>query len=77
MYWVSSKPIQPAKMYSCVFIITMYIFACIECDLIIRIVYAAKKNVEPPSGQLPLGGNSDGVYKHSAGENWAGEVKRL
>jgi hypothetical protein len=27
--------------------------------------------------QIPMGGNNDGVYKHSAGENWASEVSRL
>jgi hypothetical protein len=38
---------------------------------------AGFKNLDPLEGQITTGGNGVGIYKHSAGENWASEVGRL
>ncbi len=34
------------------------------------------KKMELAERQTSMGGNGNGVYKHSAGENWASEVSR-
>jgi hypothetical protein len=28
-------------------------------------------------GQIPMRGSSEGIYKHSVGENWASDISRL
>ncbi len=43
----------------------------------IHIVQVSSKILELLNGQLPLGGNGEGTYKHSTCENWASEVSRL
>ncbi len=35
------------------------------------------QNLKLPDMQIPLGGNSEVCYKHSAGENWACIISRL
>ncbi len=35
------------------------------------------QNLKLLDGQIPLGGNSEGIYKYSAGESWASDANRL
>jgi hypothetical protein len=75
MEWRSESPIQPPKG---AVVFYMYIYVC-AFILWLRIVLS---HSEPESGAafqgyIPMGGSSEGVYKHSAGESCASNISRL
>jgi hypothetical protein len=56
-----------------------YVIVGIKCEQKkekICIMQIGSKKMELAERQTSMGGNGNGVYKHSAGENWASEVSR-
>jgi hypothetical protein len=71
----TASPIQPVK-YRVVFYIYMCLCACCMWFKKTVLNLLEMESLAAMRGYIPVGGSSEDVYKHSAGEHWASDISR-